>query len=108
MLMCDEYAKGYIFALKDFVKMPPTFTFIGVPRAFSTNTFREFDGQKKGLIVEVLRVTAGNFSEKQVELAVPANRPLLALPKAGNQYSITAGYGQQDGHLRILEYHELK
>ncbi len=90
--------------------MPPTFTFIGIPRAYSTNTntLGEFDGLKRGLTVDVLRVTAGNFSGKQVEIAVPADRPLLPLPKVGNQYSITAGYGQPNGHLKMLEYHEIK
>jgi hypothetical protein len=101
------YDAGYTFALKDFVKLPPTFTFVGVPRGFSTNTFREY-GLQRGMTVDVARVTAGNFGEKQVELAVPAEWPLLRLPKVGNQYSITAGYKQQDGHLKILEYHEIK
>jgi len=104
-LIVNEYTCGYVFAMKHFVEVPPTFTFIGVPRAMSTNTFQDIDGLKRGLTVDVLRVTAGSFSGKQVEFPVRADWP--SPPKAGIKCSITAGYGQH-GHVMILEYHEIK
>src|SRR5262249_39848483 len=41
------------------------FTLIGVPRELSTNTFQDIDGLERGLTVDVLKVTAGSFSERQ-------------------------------------------
>lgn len=119
-LFLDDFTAGYCFAMKDFVEVPPVFTFIGVPRPLSTNTLPD-------ITVDVLRVTEGTFSGKQVEFPFRADWPWppkadpstagrlveladgnrIALPKAGIKYSITAGYGQHD-HVRILEYHEIK
>ena len=105
-LFVDEpaHSDGYRFAMKNFVKMPPTFTFIGVPQTLSTNTFQEIDGLKRKLAVDVVKVIAGSFSGKQVEFSVYAEWPRK--PKLGIKYSITAGYGQH-GQVLILEYHEI-
>ncbi len=80
------------------------FTFIGVPRELSTNTFRDIDGLEKGLIVDVNSVTAGSFTERQIEFPVPADQPSPL--KIGTKYSITAGYARH-GRV-ILDYHEIK
>lgn len=79
-------------------------TFIGIPRVLSTNTFQDIDGLERGLAVDVVRVTAGNSSERQIEFPVRADQPPPL--KLGVKYSITAGYGQH-GRV-ILDYHEVK
>lgn len=126
-LFLNDFAEGYCFAMKDFVEVPPIFTFIGVPQALSTNGLREINAMKRGFIVDVLRVTEGDFRGKQIEFpfrtdwfwppkADPSTAGRLVqledgnnivLPKAGIKYSITAGYGQH-GHVRILEYHAIE
>ncbi len=80
------------------------FTFVGVPKAFSKKTFRDLDGLERGLLVQVMRVTAGRLDSKQVEFPIPANQP--APLKIGVTYAITAGYGQHG--LVILESREIK
>ena len=64
------------------------FTFIGVPRALSTNTFQDVDGLERGLVVDVVRVTAGSLSERQIEFPIRAGQPSPLTP--GVRYSITA------------------
>jgi hypothetical protein len=80
------------------------FTFIGVPRVLSEETFQDLDGLERGLLVDVVRVTAGSLSERQIEFPIPADQPSPL--KIGVKYSIIAGYGQH-GRV-ILDYHEVK
>jgi hypothetical protein len=80
------------------------FTFIGIPRGLSQKTFQDIDGLERGLLVDVVRVTAGTFDEKQIEFPIPASQ--LSPLKAGVKYSITAGYNPH-GRV-ILDYHEVK
>ena len=92
----------YIFAAKDFVKASPAFTFIGVPRTLSTNSFEDVGGLKRKLKVDVL--TATSFGLPKENVSFYANWPW---PPLGARYWITAGY-EQHGQLMILEYHEIK
>jgi len=80
------------------------FTFIGIPKIMSETTFQDVDGLERGLLVDVVRVTAGSFSERQIEFPIPANQPSPL--RIGVTYSITAGCGQ---HGRVLlDFHEIK
>jgi hypothetical protein len=80
------------------------FTFIGIPRVLSEQTFQDIDGLQRGLLVEVVRVTKGRLDEPQIEFPIRADQPSPL--KIGVRYLITAGYGQH-GRV-ILEYHEVK
>lgn len=92
----------YIFAAKDFVEAPPAFTFIGVPRTMSTNSFEDVGGLKRKLKVDVL--SGGSFGPPRENVSFYANWPW---PQLGAKYRITAGY-EQHGALMISDYHEIK
>ena len=51
------------------------FTFVGVPRVLSAQTFQDVDGQQRGLLVAVLRVTKGIWDEPQIEFPIRADQP---------------------------------
>ncbi len=80
------------------------FTFIGIPRVLSAETFRDIDGLERGLRVDVIKVVKGNYDERQIEFPIAAEQPSPL--KIGIKYSITAGYGRHG--LVILDYHEIK
>ena len=98
----DTNSDYYIFPAKDFVKAPPAFTFIGVPRTMSTNTFEDVGGLKKVITLDVL--TAGDFSLPQEGVSFYANWPW---PPLGAKYRITAGY-EQHGQAMIFDYRQIK
>ena len=80
------------------------FTFIGIPRTLSAQTFENVHGLERGLLVDVVQVTRGRLDALQIEFPIPADQssPL----KIGVKYLITAGDGQH-GRV-ILNYYEVK
>jgi hypothetical protein len=80
------------------------FTIVGIPRVLSDKTFMNIDGEERGLLVDVLKVTDGRYEKNKIEFPIPINQtsPL----KIGVKYSITAGYGRHG--VVILDYYEIK
>ena len=92
----------YVFPAKAFVKAPPAFTFIGVPRTISTNSFEDVGGLKR--VIKVYVLTAGGFGLPQENVSFYANWPWPAL---GARYWISAVY-EQHGQAMIFDYRQIK
>jgi hypothetical protein len=78
------------------------FTFIGIPRAWS----------ETALIVDVVKVTKGSFSERQVAFQIDPNQDTPPPLKIGVRYSITCTYGIGGDYrwfgYKIRDYHEVQ
>lgn len=78
------------------------FTFIGIPRARS----------EKGLVVDVVNVTKGSFSERQVVFEIDTDEHIPPPLKIGARYSITCAFGIGGNYswfgYKITDYHEVE
>jgi hypothetical protein len=68
-----------------------TFTFIGIPTGFTSETYLSLDGECKGLDVKIEDVIIGSYSETNIQFGISVTSPYTL--NFGEEYYMTAGWG---------------
>ena len=68
-----------------------TFTFIGIPKKITTETYLTPHGEMNGLVVEIEKVIIGHYDQSSIEFGIPV--PGETDLVFGEKYYMTAGWG---------------